>query len=79
MYAMKSAIEEAAGRYGQISEETRIGIDNLRQLFEAAAHYEVDYSDEERTLLAVENETDEELIAAVVEGLLEDMCEKLKE
>ena len=42
-----------------------------------AEYFEVDYSDEERTLLSVENETDEDLIKAVVDGLYYDIHDKM--
>jgi hypothetical protein len=77
MYTMQDLIEEATMNADYISTTTRIAIDNLRQMFEAAEYHEVDYSEEEKTLLSIENETEDDLVLAVVEGLLDDMHEKM--
>lgn len=77
MYAIPTIIEELNRTYNPLGEDTVSAIGTLRQIFEIAEYFEVDYSDEERTLLSVENETDEELIKAVVDGLYEDVHNKV--
>jgi len=77
MYALPTIIEELHKTYNPLGEETVLAIETLRRMFEIAEYFEVNYSDEERTLLSVENETDEELIKAVVDGLYEDIHTKV--
>lgn len=77
MYTLPNIIETLDMTYNPLGEDTISAIDTLRSMFEMAEYFEVDYSNEERTLFSVENETDEELIKAVVEGLYEDVQGKV--
>ena len=77
MYTLPNIIKTLDTNYSPLGEDTITAIETVRQMFEMAEYFEVDYSDEERTLLSVENETDEELIKAVVEGLYEDVHNKV--
>ncbi len=77
MYAIETIIDEINRDCKPVSKDTATAIETLREMFEMAEYFEVEYCDEERVLLSVENETDEELIKAVVDGLYEDIHSRI--
>lgn len=73
MYQLPNIIESLDHTQSSLAEDTIAAIETLHQMFEIAAYFEVDYNDEERTLLSVENEPDEALIRSVLDGLYEEV------